>query len=225
MNSSVTDNLTRYYSERAKEYDETYSRSDPERVREQEKLATLLRQTFTKGNILEIACGTGYWTAFLQQPEATVFATDTSLEMLTLAQQRFSGQKQQPFFFVADAYQPLQLFPKFVGAFAGCWFSHIPQKKISSFLKTLHSRLREGSSVVFIDNVFRSDLGGELIKKKAENDSWKKRSLKNGKQFLILKNYYTPKKIEQIFEQYSAKKPQVIYGQHFWAVSYQYNGS
>ncbi len=216
--------LQQYYSERAEEYDDIYARPDKERLQEQAELGKLIAKNFQSGSILEIACGTGYWTTYLANPLTTIFSTDGSKEMLSVAQKRFITQKHKPFFFISDAYHPLQIFPGFDGAFAGCWFSHVPKQKVSLFLKNLQARLQIGAPVMFLDNVLRSDLGGELKQRKSSHNTWKKRQLKNGKEFSILKNYFSEEELREIFAPFAKSGVHITYGKHFWSVSYQYNG-
>ena len=67
-----------YYRKRAKEYEQIYYRADPIRQEEQLRIISTI-QTILKGrDVLEIACGTGFWTQFLsdtakQITEQTLF--------------------------------------------------------------------------------------------------------------------------------------------------------
>lgn len=49
-----------YYKDRAKEYEKKYSK--PERQEDLKSIATILQEIFADKQVLEIACGTGYWT-------------------------------------------------------------------------------------------------------------------------------------------------------------------
>jgi ubiquinone/menaquinone biosynthesis C-methylase UbiE len=54
-------------------------------------------------DVLEVACGTGYWTEVLIRSAATVLATDINEEMLSLARSR-DIDPQRIVFQRADAY-------------------------------------------------------------------------------------------------------------------------
>lgn len=51
-----------YYKKRANKYEEIYHRDDKIRLEEQQKIANALKDTLKGRKVLEVACGTGYWT-------------------------------------------------------------------------------------------------------------------------------------------------------------------
>src|SRR2546422_7412534 len=79
------DILSNYYSRRAPEYEEIYHRSDPVRQGEQQAIASEVRRLVEDRHVLEIACGTGYWTQFAAETAAHVCGIDSSPGMLALA--------------------------------------------------------------------------------------------------------------------------------------------
>lgn len=209
--------LAEYYSKRAKEYDEVYHRPDKTRLKEQKFLAEYTSKTFKGRLVLEIACGTGFWTKYLFKSAKKVLATDYSLNMLEIASSRLS-KNYNIIFLQADAYNPPTSIPKFNGAMANFWFSHIPRKKIKKFLNTLHSRLTKNSVVLMADDIFNEGKGGELVQKEGQ-DSFKRRVLKSGEQFDVLKNYYTSEQLKKIFSKYSHRL-EIKYLTNFWIVKY-----
>src|SRR5688572_19571697 len=78
--------LLTYYSNRAKEYESIYLK--PERQNDLAKLAKILQDFFNDDDLLEIACGTGYWTKFLAQKARHILATDFSNEVLEIARSK-----------------------------------------------------------------------------------------------------------------------------------------
>jgi predicted methyltransferase len=67
MNQSIIS----YYNERAKEYEKVYLNPD-----EQEDLLTATRffqEIFSHKAVVEIACGTGYWTEQISKTATSVF--------------------------------------------------------------------------------------------------------------------------------------------------------
>ena len=95
------EDLLAYYAQRAHQYEQIYEK--PERQPDLSRLRASLRDALTGHHILEIACGTGYWTAALAPIAAAITATDASPEVLALARgkQYPPGRVQ---FEVADAY-------------------------------------------------------------------------------------------------------------------------
>ncbi len=193
------------------------SRDIPERLKEQTSIGKEIHRFFKDKYVLELACGTGYWTQYLQGSARQVLATDINEEMLEIASKRMSDPSMQ--FLIADAYNPPVGVPEFSGVMAHCWFSHIPKKKIKGFLKDLHARLTPGASIMFMDAVYRKELGGTLVTKKDSEDTWKRRKLASGEEYEILKNYYTEAELQALFAPY-AHNLSVSYLTHFWLVEY-----
>lgn len=210
--------LAEYYSKRAKEYDEVYHRPDKIRLQEQKILAESITQTFRGKFVLELACGTGFWTKHLIKSAKKVLATDYSLNMLEIASSRLS-KNSGIILLQTDAYHPPTSIPKFNGAMANFWFSHILKSQVSKFLNTLHSKLSKKSVVLFADAIYIQGLGGELLIKDKYNNTYKRRILKSGEQFDILKNYYSKEDLRGIFERYS-NKVEIKYLTNFWIVKY-----
>jgi len=212
--------LNVYYSKRAKEYEKVYNRPNRMRLQEQELIAEYIKKSFKNRYVLELACGTGYWTKYLLKSAYKIVAVDASSEMLKIASSRYSSNPSINFLQM-DAYNPPKTFPLFSGAMACFWFSHIHKKQIHRFLKVLHTRLTPASFVLFVDNVYRKGLGGKLIVKKGRKDTWKQRRLDSGENYEILKNYYNKDDLERIFFKYT-DKIEIQYLSHFWLVGYFY---
>lgn len=210
--------LNEYYSKRAKEYEDVYHRPDKIRLKEQKFLAEYISKTFKGRYVLELACGTGFWTKHLLKSAKKILATDYSSNMLKIASSRLS-KNSSLILLQADAYDLPISFPKYNAAMANFWFSHIPKKKIKKFLDVLHTRLSKNSAVLIADAVYIEGFGGDLVLKKGSKDTYKRRKLKSGKEFDILKNYYTEKQLERIFSRYS-KNLEIKYLTNFWIVKY-----
>ena len=54
-----------YYGNRASEYEAVYNREDPVRQAEQKMLEQKLKEICNRRKVLEVACGTGYWTKYV----------------------------------------------------------------------------------------------------------------------------------------------------------------
>jgi ubiquinone/menaquinone biosynthesis C-methylase UbiE len=216
----LNEDLQEYYKKRADEYESIYHRDDPIRQREQQLIIESMKQTLTGRNILEVASGTGYWTQFLSEVAESITATDIESKVLLLAK---SKQYSCPISFeIQNAYQLSYDPASFNGAVANMWLSHVPRKKIDAFLMNLHRVLKLHSHIFICDNVYVPGIGGNLITKEGDENTYKERTLKDGSKHLILKNYYSVKQIVQIFRkhipQFSTKN--IFYGMCFWFLNY-----
>jgi ubiquinone/menaquinone biosynthesis C-methylase UbiE len=182
--------LDLYYSNRAREYEKVYFRDDAVRQQEQSRIQDIMKKVFENKRVLEVACGTGYWTQFVAEAADHITAIDFSDEVLSIAEEK-NIPANKVSFYQGDAYQLENVPGSFDAGFANFWFSHIPKTRIQEFLKQLHYRLGTGSQVFLADNVYIESVGGTLTQK--ENDAqntYKIRTLENGTQFEIIKNYY-----------------------------------
>ena len=80
------DEMTRYYAERAAEYDRVYSH--PAWAGDLPRLGDRIEALFPGRRVFEVACGTGYWTQRVARVAARVHAEDLSAETLALARRR-----------------------------------------------------------------------------------------------------------------------------------------
>lgn len=213
--------MKNYYKKRAQEYEEIYYRDDPVRQREQRRIARALKRTMAGRSVVEVACGTGYWTVFASKTAKKITATDAVNDVLEIARQKKYGCPIE--FRVEDAYKLSFPDNAFTAGLANFWFSHIPKQKIKTFLKGLHRVLRGGSYVFMADNVYMPSVGGKLVRKSGDQNTYKLRKLKDGSETLVLKNYYTANELLEIFRKYdfSITIKNVFYGKCFWYVSYQ----
>jgi RimJ/RimL family protein N-acetyltransferase len=218
------DTMTEYYSLRAAEYEKIYNREDPVRQAEQQSITDAMRQAFKDMTVLEIACGTGYWTERYADVTKHVTATDLTVETLEIA---IGKSIPNTDFQICDAYELSGVSNKqseigFNAACANFWFSHIPKARIREFLTGLHSKLSKGSVVFMADNIYVEGVGGSLVSHGGDSDTYKLRQLENGTSYEILKNYYSDNELREIFKEY-ADNLEIFMGECFWWVRYQVN--
>lgn len=179
--------VAEYYAARAPEYDLTAGYEDP--VAEPLRAAAKARcqELFRDKDVLEIACGTGYWTEVVAQVARSILATDACEGMLAIARKRLAGYKNVRFQ-VADAYSLEGVRSGFNAACAVWWWSHVPKVLISRFLATLHSRLRPGTQVLFVDQLPNAyEPKDQQVY--ASGDTTEVRRLSGGRAFRVVKNF------------------------------------
>ena len=130
--------MKEYYAKRAAEYEDIYLK--PERGEDLQQLKAILSSAFPGMEVLEVACGTGYWTQFIVKAARSILATDANPEVLDLARQEDYGPCDVTFV-IADAYDLVEIDSFSNGAFCGFWWSHIPVQRLGGFLAAFHSKL------------------------------------------------------------------------------------
>jgi len=188
------EDLKKYYADRAKEYEETAGYRDPVAEKIREKIKVRHQNYFRGHDVLEIACGTGYWTEVIVVSAKSILTIDINKEMITIAKKRLARFPNVNFK-VADAFVLDKIQGYFSAAYAHWWWSHIPKSMIRDFLLNLHRRLIPGAFVLFADHL-PGYPGREIeVIRDKNGDRLEKRVLKNGKKYLIIKNFPTQEEI------------------------------
>ena len=146
---SVTPQLERYYAKRAREYEAIYAKA--ERQDELAWLRARLPRLYHGRRVLEVACGTGYWTQFIAMEAQHVVASDINESVLEIARGKPIPQGKVTFL-KADAFALDGVPGSCDAAFAGFWWSHVPKAELARFIEGLARKLAPGALVGVLDN-------------------------------------------------------------------------
>jgi SAM-dependent methyltransferase len=211
--------MQEYYNRRASEYEQIYNRDDPTRQAELQQLASDLRAAMAGIHVLELAAGTGYWTAIAADAAASILATDLSEEMLAIARSK-GLPPQQVRFLIADAYALETIPGTFDAAFGNFLFSHVPRARITEFLSGLCKRLAPGSTVFMADNIYVPGVGGKLVQTPESEDTYKLRLLADGSEHMVLKNYFSEQELYRLLSPNSSEL-RITFRQCFWWATFR----
>ena len=183
-----------YYRARAAEYDEWWERTGAlvaspafREWWEQEK--ALVYETLlafgARGNVLELAAGTGNFTRSLVGAASSVTAVDASEETLAIAAAKVAAVEGAcPVeLVVADLFEwrPNR---RYDVVFFSFWLSHVPSDRFDGFWSLVADALQPDGRVFFVDNAHGTDVdrvGDTTV-----------RTLNDGSQFRIVKRYWDP---------------------------------
>lgn len=204
-----------YYSARALEYDRVYEK--PERQDDIRSLQVWLPPLFRSASVLEVACGTGFWTQFIAPYANSIVAVDSAPETIAIAESRVSRDKVS--FLIGDAYRiPLDRGP-FDAAFAGFWFSHVPKRRQREFLRGLSAAIQPGASVVLIDNVYVEGSNHPITEQDSDGDTFQTRRLEDGSVHRVLKNFPAEAELRELIEGLGRNVAFTSF-KYFWAIQY-----
>jgi demethylmenaquinone methyltransferase/2-methoxy-6-polyprenyl-1,4-benzoquinol methylase len=178
--------LVDYYRRRAAEYEAFYAK--PERQADLAILHRHIPERMAGRRVLEVACGTGYWTVLVARRASALLATDVSEEPLRFAAAKDYGAADVRFE-LADAYALGEDLGRFDAALAVFWWSHIPLERIDAFLASLHRRLEPGARVLFMDNRYVDGSNTPIAERDAQGNTYQLRPLSDGSQNRVLKNF------------------------------------
>lgn len=218
VNSSVAD-LQLYYARRAAEYEAIYAK--PERQGDLARLRTDLAEAFRGRSVIEIACGTGYWTPHVARHAALVDAFDINEETLAIARTK-AVDPARVRFALADANALPAPGQRYDAAFAGFWWSHVTKRDLPRFLQGLHRVLAPGARVVFLDNRYVAGSSTPISRTDPDGDTWQTRALADGSRHEVLKNFPEPAELKAAVQPYAnaATTVEVRLIDYYWWLEY-----
>ena len=188
--------MVRYYAARADEYDDWYLRrgryshgpvSDAAWRACLESTAAWLDGRPFRGEIVELAAGTGWWSpALARKGKLTLY--DAAEEPLALARARLEASGLTAEFEVRDAWSEPDR--QVDGLFTGFWISHIDRSRLDEFFGLVARWLVPGGLFAFVDSMADRDSGAADHLR--PDDDVQVRRLGDGSTFRVRKIYYEP---------------------------------
>jgi demethylmenaquinone methyltransferase/2-methoxy-6-polyprenyl-1,4-benzoquinol methylase len=177
-----------YYRARAPEYDEAYERVNLYDHGEErnarfhrgiDMCLEALEQLDLRGDVLEVAAGTGFWTVQLAARARSVLAIDAAPEALAVNHERCATFSNVTYT-VADAFawQPDRTWDACVFCF---WITHVPDHLLAPFLRTVAAATRPSGTVFVVDELPDDDTS-------EDGTELEIRELNDGRAFTIVKH-------------------------------------
>ena len=217
----MNQDLISYYHERAKEYDKVYQ--IPEEQEDLLKATELFQKIFAHKSVIEIACGTGYWTEQISKTAISILATDINKSVIDIAKTRHFNDNVT--FKVADM-NSLTIDKKFDGFFGGFIWSHILLQNIDNLLINLKDLITDKGEIVFIDSKQVDGLNHDkkrITRVDQYGNTFQTRKLENGTTHEVVKNFpsdnFMVDKLSQI-----ATDIKIIDLEHYWIATCKLNG-
>lgn len=212
----MNEDLSSYYHQRAKEYDKVYL--NPAEQEDLLAASLLFQDMLATQSVLEIACGTGYWTEQISKTAASILATDINQSLIDVAKHR--QFHSEVVFEEADMYR-LKVARPYDAVFGGFIWSHILIEELDGWLEHLSSQVSPGGRLVFIDSkqVDLTSHDKRLIARRDEKgNTWQTRTLQDGSCHLVLKNYPTKEFLSQTLSRVGTDI-NVVHLKHYWIAS------
>ncbi|MDP9257513.1 MAG: class I SAM-dependent methyltransferase [Actinomycetota bacterium] len=197
-----------YYRARASEYDEWWQRRGrfdrgPELAQEWDRevaqMAAALETFGATGDVLELAGGTGWWTARLARTAGHLTVIDSSPESLELSRTRVARPDVD--YLVADliTWRPLRTYDV---VFFSFWLSHVPRSRFSAFWSLVRSCLAPGGRVFLIDNRNESHQTGEIADSYVirRDSDLELRRVHDGREFQVVEIFYEPEELRSLLD-------------------------
>lgn len=196
---------TEYYSARAGEYDDWWRRigrydhgtaaTERWRIEVAEVEAALERAALT-GDVLELACGTGWWTERLVRTASNLTCIDASPETIAVNGLRLRNSGLiLPRYEVADlfAWTPSKTFD---AVFFSFWLSHVPVAQLESFWTSVATAIKPGGRVFLIDSL-PDETSTARDHTMPDANGIQERRLNDGRTFRIVKLFHRPAELTE----------------------------
>jgi SAM-dependent methyltransferase len=193
-----------YYRARAPEYDRWFHRlgrydlgpaENARWFREVEIVRAALATVGRADVALELACGTGLWTAQLLPLCSAITAVDAAPEMLALNRELVASNRVE--YIEADIFEwePRQ---KYDLVFFGFWLTHVPRDVFGEFWEKIARALQPGGRAFLVDNL---RVGIKLDHSQEDRlTGTMVRQLEDGRSFRIVKVFYDPLTLARLLE-------------------------
>lgn len=211
----ITEQLAQYYASNVQEYDRVYDNADLED--DLDELHDKVEELLSGHKVLEIACGTGYWTQSIAETAESVLATDINQDMIDLAQTRdFDTDVVQ--FGLADAFDLPADIGSYTACFAGFWWSHVKREDQERFLAQLRAKLGKDILLVLIDESYVDGVSDVIARTDAAGNTYQFLTGGDGQRYEVLRNFpsdsFLRKKVAS-----STREVRVLRLEHYWLLS------
>jgi demethylmenaquinone methyltransferase/2-methoxy-6-polyprenyl-1,4-benzoquinol methylase len=189
-----------YYEARAPEYDDWYLRRgryargpihDAAWNAELDGAGRWLDGLPIRGEIVELAAGTGWWSPLLAS-KGQLSLYDAASAPLDKARERLVAHGLRAHLHLRDAWAEPDR--QVDAVFTGFWLSHVPRDRLADFLSLVRRWLKDGGTFAFIDSRF--DPQSSAADHPVPADDVSVRRLDDGREFAIVKVYYEPSELE-----------------------------
>jgi SAM-dependent methyltransferase len=161
-----------------------------------------------RGDVLELAAGTGIWTGELLRFADRVTALDASDETLAINRAKHGSDRVDRLRADLFSFTPRR---RFDVVFFSFWISHVPPARWAGFWSLVADALVPGGRVFFLDSArpvhaiangppgWRESKSAEGVDARATSDVAERR-LRDGSRFTVVKRYWEPSRLADDLE-------------------------
>ena len=215
MNTStqlITGKVAEYYEKMAEQYDAVYDQ--PEREDDLDEICDEVAEAVSGHIVLEVGCGTGFWTEIAAESALSIVATDINQNLIDLARTRdLSGD--QVTFRVADAYNLPDDLGEFTAILAGSWWSHVARADQEKLLAHWRDRFGKDILIVLVDDTYVEGTSDTVARTDLEGNTFQIKTAPDGMRYEIPKNYPSDSALRKKLAS-SVREIKIVRLEHFW---------
>ena len=211
----ITEQSAQFYAKSAANHDRVYDK--PERQADLAAMREHLADAVRGHIVLELACGTGYWTTVLAESADSVVATDINPEMIALGKLR-GLPADNVSWRVADARALPDDIGSYTAVFIGFWWSHVKREEQERFLAHLRSRLGGDITIILLDDVYVEGSSETVARTDMEGNTYQIRVAPDGQRYEIPKTYPSDSALRKKLAS-SVREIKIVRLEYFWLLS------
>ncbi|MDL2355031.1 MAG: class I SAM-dependent methyltransferase [Pseudomonadota bacterium] len=210
----ITEQSAQFYAKSASLHDRVYDK--PELQSDLAAMHAHVAEVVRGHAVLELACGTGYWTGVIAASAHSVVATDINPEMIAIAQLRdLPADKVQ--LRVADAWHLPDDLGSFTAVFIGLWWSHVARELQEKFLAHLRSKVGD-ILVVLLDEAYVEGSSETVARTDMEGNTYQIRVAPDGERYEIPKTYPSDSALRKKLAS-SVREIKIVRLEYFWMLT------
>ncbi len=180
-----------FYTAIADHYDaQFHDESDEDRQDDLDDVAEQVAELMRDHTVLELGCGTGFFTDVIAETAKSVLATDISEAMLEVAREHGEGLENVEYRVVDALSLPTDI-GQFSAVFAGFLWSHFTKDQQDAFLAGLRARIGKDTLLVLIDDEYVEGASPTTARTDAQGNTFAQFVDADGKRHELPKNYPT----------------------------------
>ena len=208
----INQDLNTYYTITAAELENAYN--EPERQDDLEAIAERVADLLDGHTVLELACGTGYWTRRIAESADSVHAIDINETLLALA--REDGPENVTFA-QGDAFSLPAAVGEYTAVFAAGWWSHVRREQQEKYLAHLRAQLGKDVLLVLVDNCYVEGTTTVTARTDLEGNTFQHRAVA-GERFEVMENFPTDSYLRKKFAG-AVREIRVRRNEYYWLLT------
>ncbi|GGY85538.1 class I SAM-dependent methyltransferase [Pseudoduganella plicata] len=208
----INQDLNTYYTNTAAELENAYN--EPERQDDLEAIAERVADLLDGHTVLELACGTGYWTRRIAASADSVHAIDINETLLALAREETPDNAT---YAQGDAFDLPAAVGQYTAVFAAGWWSHVRREQAEKYLAHLRAQLGKDVLLVLVDNCYVEGSTTVTARTDLEGNTFQLRQV-GSERFEVMENFPTDSYLRKKFAG-AVREIRVRRNDHYWLLT------
>ena len=178
--------VAKYYAQLGEALEDKYL--EPDMDEDIDDMSIHLGNVLAGHKVLELGCGTGFWTEVAAESAESVLAVDINPSLIEIARERPMTEGKVTFR-VADALDLPEDIGSFTAVLVSFLWSHLNKKEQEQLLATLKKRLAKDTLLVILDDAFVEGFSETIARTDPDGTTYQILSTPEGERFEVAKSY------------------------------------